>query len=59
MYTLDQWLSDRRTERQHQGGGRCPDCAPRAGCLRLLIAVRRRIDHTTTTGIPSGPGRLL
>ncbi|MFY1689081.1 hypothetical protein [Plantactinospora sp. WMMB782] len=58
MDLVTQWQSDRRTEAQHRGGGRCTECAPRGGCVRLLAAVRRRVDRASTDS-PTGLGRLL
>ncbi|MGI5148019.1 hypothetical protein ACQEVC_16855 [Plantactinospora sp. CA-294935] len=58
--TLAQWWVDIQIERQHRGGGRCIECAPRGGCMRLLGAVRRRVDRMESTGgIRHGLGRLM
>ncbi|MGX7669888.1 hypothetical protein [Plantactinospora sp. DSM 117369] len=52
--------ADLQIERQHRGGGRCTECAPRGGCMRLLGAVRRRVDRAESTGgIRHGLGRLV
>ncbi|WP_159079177.1 hypothetical protein [Plantactinospora sp. BC1] len=56
--TVAQRRDDRQIERQHRGGGRCTECAPRGGCLALLGAVRRRVD-LDGTGVRTGLGRLL
>ncbi|MFY1669404.1 hypothetical protein ACN27G_05520 [Plantactinospora sp. WMMB334] len=56
---MDRWQADRRIEEQHQDGGRCTECAPRGGCLRLLAAVRRRVDRADTGTIRVGLGRLV
>ncbi|MEQ4304607.1 hypothetical protein ABNF97_25055 [Plantactinospora sp. B6F1] len=52
------WRADVEVERQHRGGGRCRDCAPRGGCLALLGAVRRRVD-AEETGLRPTLGRLV
>ncbi|MFD0973848.1 hypothetical protein [Plantactinospora endophytica] len=57
MDPIDRWWADLQLEQQHRDGGRCPECAPRGGCLALLAVVRRRAD-TQTTGIRHGLGRL-
>ncbi|MEO3926158.1 hypothetical protein ABGB07_20145 [Micromonosporaceae bacterium B7E4] len=58
--TVAQWRADLQIERQHWGGGRCTECAPRGGCMRMLAVIRRRQDRAESTGgIRTGLGRLL
>ncbi|WP_422773809.1 hypothetical protein ACN28C_13485 [Plantactinospora sp. WMMC1484] len=57
--TLARRRVDQLIERQHRAGRRCPECAPRGGCLRLLAAVHRRLDRAATARIPTGLRRLV
>ncbi|GAA3723450.1 hypothetical protein GCM10022225_00380 [Plantactinospora mayteni] len=60
---VDQPQTDEQTIAQHLDGRRCPECAPRGGCMRMLRIIRRRQEHAdllaAVTGVRHGPGRLV
>ncbi|GAA3755478.1 hypothetical protein GCM10022225_45340 [Plantactinospora mayteni] len=55
--------TDEQVVAEHLAGHRCPECAPRGGCMRMLQIIRRRQEHAdlvaAVAGVRHGPGRLV